>query len=116
MNLKIFRISELNDIDRKQVDEFILHTLSNGEFINTTNYLAYHPQDRFIDDSIVINDVHTKKIKTVFMAAARPNDKETIISHPGTTFAGPIFMINQSIREIDVLLQHILSYLSQDTP
>jgi hypothetical protein len=110
LNLKIFRISELNDIDRKQVDEFILHTLSNGEFINTTNYLAYHPQDRFIDDSIVINDVHTKKIKTVFMAAARPNDKETIISHPGTTFAGPIFMINQSIREIDVLLQHILSY------
>ena len=101
---------ELNDKEKAKVDEFILDTLSNGEFINSVKYLSYHPKNRFIDDSIIVKDINSGGIKCVVMAGCKNNDNSTIISHPGTTFSGPIFKSSQSISEMTDIFKSVLEY------
>lgn len=110
MSLEILMLKDLNQKEKDKVDEYILDKSSNGEFINSIRYLSYHPNDRFIDDSIIIKDMGSGVIKGVVMAGCRVNDKEIIVSHPGTTFSGPIFKDTQSVMEIEKMLQLILEY------
>lgn len=110
MNLKITSLSVLAATTKHRVDDFILNEMSTGEFINTAKFLAYHPKDRFIDDSIIITDEHTGEIKCVMMAGSFADNREKLISHPGTTFAGPIFHAKQGIEEIEQLLDILLVY------
>lgn len=109
MNLQIIKIADLDAKAREKVDEFILDDLSNGEFIGTLDYLSYHPSGRFIDDSIIVQEPNSGNIKSVVMAASI-QDKNTIISHPGTTFSGPIFKSNQGVDEINEVLNLLLEY------
>jgi hypothetical protein len=110
LDLKLIKIIDLNEKEKDKVDEFIFDELSNGEFINSIRYLSYHPGGRFIDDSIIIKDLSSGVIKSVVMAGCKPNDMNCIISHPGTTFSGPIFKTTQGIEEINKVLALILEY------
>lgn len=110
MELDIIKIKDLDEKEKDKVDEFILDRSSNGEFINSIRYLSYHPENRFFDDSIVVKDLGSGVIKGVVMAGFKTNDKEMIISHPGTTFSGPIFKDTQSVVEIEKILQLVLKY------
>lgn len=110
MELKIIKISDLDEKEKNKVDEFILDKSSNGEFINTLKYLSYHPDGRFIDDSIIVKDLSSGVIKSVVMAGCNISDKDLIVSHPGTTFSGPIFKSTQGVGEIDEILKLILGY------
>lgn len=110
MNLKIFKLMNLDEKEKIKVDEFILDKSSNGEFINTIEYLSYHPDGRFIDDSIIVKDLSSGVIKSVIMAGCYSSDKNLIVSHPGTTFSGPIFKDTQGIIEIEEVLKIILEY------
>lgn len=110
MNLKIIKITDLNEKEKSEVDKFILDKLSNGEFINSLKYLSYHPDDRFIDDSIIVKDLSSGVIKSIIMAGCKTNDMNCIISHPGTTFSGPIFKTTQGVAEINKVLKLILEY------
>lgn len=110
MELKLVKVLDLDLKMKNRVDEFILDKNSTGEFINTINYLSYHPVDRFIDDSIVILDESSGEIKCVVMAASIKDDPKTVISHPGTTFSGPIFKGNQLMQEVEVIVDLILNY------
>lgn len=110
MNLQIFKLGELEDKEKYKVEEFILGTSSNGEFINSIQYLSYHPKDRFIDDSIIVKDINSGVIKCVVMAACSKNKESILISHPGTTFSGPIFKSTQGVSEMDEILDIIFTY------
>lgn len=110
MSLQIISINNLDEKDKKRTEEFILDESSNGEFINSIEYLSYHPKARFIDDSIIVKDIKSGVIKGVVMAGCRNDDQETIISHPGTTFSGPIFKSTQGVMEIEIVLKLILRY------
>lgn len=110
MNLQMFRVKDLNKTDQEKVDQFILDKSSTGEFINTIKYLSYHPEDRFIDDSIIIKDLKNEEIKSVVMACTSHEDKNTIFSHLGTTFSGPVFKHTQNYTEIKAILELILKY------
>jgi hypothetical protein len=81
---------------------------TNGEFINTIRYLSYH-RNRFKGDSVVVFDKESHEIRGVMLAAAE-EDGKTIISHCGTTFAGPVISLKSSINLVEEILDLILCY------
>ncbi|HPT59845.1 MAG TPA: GNAT family N-acetyltransferase [Fervidobacterium sp.] len=110
MELKVHRVLEADDKKRMKIDEFILDKNTNGEFINTFKYLSYHPQDRFLDDSIYVEDENSGNIRCVLMSAATRDNSQVIISHPGTTFAGIVLRNRTSIDELTTIISLIEKY------
>lgn len=110
MKLKIYKTKNLDIIGKQKVDNFILNNETNGEFINTLKYLDYHPENRFIDKSIVIIDINSGNIMCVFMAAVNYSNDKVVISHPGTTFSGPVFNRETKISDISTYINMIDSY------
>ena len=108
--LKVIKLESFKIDNFDEIESFILSNKSNGEFINSLNFLSYHPSDRFVDDSIVIVDESTNKLVCIFMAATTLKDPQTIISHPGTTFAGPIISKKANISQIENIISSISFY------
>jgi len=57
-------------------------------FLHSRRYLSYHG-DRFQDLSVLLED-QTEGTLGLFPAAADPNDRKRVISHPGITYGGLI--------------------------
>ena len=113
MKLGVIKIIEAEEKVRKKVDDFILENNTNGEFINSLKYLSYHSKERFVDDSIAVIDIQNQEVKGVLMAAYLPQKDEKIISHPGTTFAGPIINVKTDIKNAEEIIDLLLSYYEQ---
>lgn len=108
-----FELHILDDKNEKlvtKVDRFIMDKKTNGEFVNTIKYLSYHPTDRFVSDSIYVIDKGSKEIRGVMVAALDPYDDSCIVSHPGTSFAGPIVSRSLSITDAEEVIYMMLEY------
>lgn len=110
MSLKVLRILEAEEKLKKRIDMFVQDENTNGEFINSLKYLSYHPQGRFVDDSITVIDTENQEVKGVMMAASMPGNDRYIISHPGTTFAGPVLSVRMDIKTAEEIIDLMLSY------
>ncbi len=74
---------------QKQWDEFTLgDECVNGTFLQSRNFLNYHPKDRFIDASIIIFD--SKNTIAAVCPACKyfENNKKILFSHKGSTYGG----------------------------
>lgn len=112
-NLELVEIKNLSEKERSAVDAFLLAPNSNGEFINSLQYLEYHPPGRFQEDSVVVRDTASKTIRGVLLATVDPEDPSRIISHMGTTFAGPILDQKLSIEGVETVLDIMMDYYEQ---
>lgn len=82
---------------RDQWDTFVWGS-NNGTLFHTRKFLNYHPEDRFLDHSLVF--AKDKKWLAVLPAASRTDGQtRQLISHPGLSFAGPAFDSSLSIRD-----------------
>ena len=106
----IKELEHASERERKLIDDFILNPDTNGEFINSLNYLGYHPRGRFEDKSIFIVDEGSGNIRGVFIAAEDIDNPKRIISHPGTTFAGIIVNKKLSIKNLEEIVNLIMEY------
>lgn len=106
----IKKINDLNTSEKNAVDKFVMIPDTNGEFINTIKYLDYHPLGRFQDESICIQEKGSKSIVGVMMAALSPENNNCIVSHPGTTFAGPIIKRCVNVQYSLELLKLLMEY------
>lgn len=100
--------AELSERERERADRFILSGETNGEFINSFMYLEYHPTGRFIDDSIVVTDSGSGDVVGCMMAVQK--DRDTVVSHSGTTFAGPVMSRRAGIKQKEEILDCMLHY------
>lgn len=107
-NLEIKQKSDLTEKQTDKADAFIMKDSTTGEFINTFRYLDYHPEGRFQDDSIVVYDKGSGEVRGVMMAARGDND--SIVSYPGTTFAGPIVDRTAKLEVTEAVLDSMLGY------
>lgn len=107
-NLEIKQKVELTEKQAAKADAFIMKESTTGEFINTFRYLDYHPEGRFQDDSIVVLDKGSGEIRGVMVAARGDND--SIVSYPGTTFAGPIVDRAAKLETTEAVLDSMLGY------
>lgn len=69
----------------KRLDHFVEYESVNGTFLQTRRFLNYHPAGRFTDASFALEKSGT--IVAYFPGVAK---EQTFVSHPGTTFGGPI--------------------------
>lgn len=111
--LIIKEINYASDKEKRMIDEFILNPDTNGEFINSLNYLAYHPKERFTDKSIFVVDEGSADIRGVFVAAEDPCNSKQLISHPGTTFAGIIVNRRLSIKSLEEVVETMMEYYEE---
>lgn len=107
-NYEIKQREELTEVQLAKADSFIMKDSSTGEFINTFQYLDYHPKERFRDDSIIVVDRGSGEIKGVMVAAY--DEDGTVTSYPGTTFAGPIIDRTAKLEVTEIVLDRMLSY------
>lgn len=107
----MLEIKAVDEVDAGKIDAFIMNDITNGEFINTRKYLSYH-KGRFLEDSIVALDKESQSVCGVMMASVG-TDRHTIISHAGTTFAGPVISEKTSIKSAEEILDKMLSYYEQ---
>lgn len=91
-----------------KIDNFIMKGSTTGEFINTLNYLNYHPEGRFEDDSIAVFDNGCGEIRGVLVAAK--TGINMVESYPGTTFAGPVIDRTSNLDVIETVMDMILEY------
>lgn len=108
-NLKLFELQNIDERLKEKVDIFIESDLTTGEFINSIRYLSYHESGRFKDASVVVIDIGSMSVKGVMMAALS-EDGRGVLSHPGTTFAGPVIEIREKLNVTFQILEMIFEY------
>lgn len=83
-------VKKFSDVKNAEMiwDRFIEDVSINGTFLQTRNFLNYHPDDRFIDDSLFVYD--KGKIAAVIPACQIEEDGKCFFSHKGSTFGGPV--------------------------
>ena len=79
-----FQLQPYSDSDASDWDQFISST-TQSTFIHTRKFLGYHGS-RFKDKSLLIH--RDGRLMGLFPAAEHPQEKSTIVSHPGVTFGG----------------------------
>ncbi|SHG91416.1 Acetyltransferase (GNAT) domain-containing protein [Fibrobacter sp. UWH9] len=82
----MFEILPYNKELDQRLDRFVNRESVNGTFLQTRQFLNYHPEDRFKDASFAI---HKSGIITAYFPGTVTADGE-FISHQGSTFGGPV--------------------------
>ncbi len=92
----------------KDWDEFV-DVSNNGTLFHKRAFLNYHPQDRFIDDSLLF--FKKSSLFAVLPAAARHGDPEKLlVSHPGSSFGGFVCRQDLSLRDATRLINALKKY------
>lgn len=83
----MLEIIKYTDKYQERWDKFVMEKSMNGTFLQTRNFLNYHPEGRFQDASILI--VQGSTIVAVIPACDTLDEgKRCFFSHPGSTFGG----------------------------
>jgi hypothetical protein len=89
-------------------DNFVWQS-NNGTLFHTRAFLAYHPPQRFNDDSLLF--FKESKLLAVLPAATRAGDTTRILrSHPGASFGSFVVEANLSLRDAERIITHFLAY------
>ena len=94
-------------------DRFVMQESGNGTFLQTRNFLNYHPAGRFEDASLVVTNERDAIVAVVPAAVQQRDGKHTFVSHPGSTYGGPVLReaYNTAARAIGIL-QAIDAYVA----
>lgn len=107
-------IQKYNESYREAWDRFVLQESCNGTFLQTRNFLDYHPEGRFIDYSLMF--MKGNNIIAVIPAnIIIQNGEKKIFSHLGSTFGGLIIGNNyKKISDIEEIFDELLLYLEKE--
>lgn len=82
-------IERYSDAIAKEWDKFVFDTSANGTFLQSRRFLAYHPQERFDDCSLVFRK--GQELVAVIPACIKETAEGKVFSsHSGSTFGGII--------------------------
>ena len=68
----------------------MLNHSNNGNLFHTRKFLSYHPQEKFVDASILL-----RKNKKIVAVVAANLTEDSFFSHGGTSCGGPILGVNR---------------------
>ena len=108
MRLKVL---EYQESFKEKWDQFVIQNSINGTFLQTRNFLNYHPESRFVDASLMI--MQGSNIIAVIPACdIVDNGKHCFFSHKGSTFGGIVIGLDKyNISTMDELVPLIEEYL-----
>ena len=99
--------------DKKDWDNFVLKDSVNGTFLQTKNFLDYHPVQRFSDCSVLI--LYKENLIGVVPACIeQKEDQKIFVSHKGSTFGGIVLhgkyysaqYLNEIINGLEIFLKN----------
>lgn len=110
----MFDIVKYTDKYQERWDQFVLGRSMNGTFLQTRNFLNYHPEGRFRDASILILQGST--IVAVIPACdIMEEEKRCFFSHPGSTFGGIVIANDKyNISTMEELFPCVEDYLKEE--
>lgn len=110
----MFEIIRYTEDFQKRWDSFVLEKSLNGTFLQTRNFLNYHPQDRFKDASLLILQGST--IVAVIPAHdVWEEGKRCLVSHAGSTFGGIVIdRAKYNIAAMEEIFQCLEEYLKAE--
>ena len=81
----MYEIQPYTQEQESRWDRFVMEDSMNGTFLQTRNFLNYHPEGRFVDASFFVE-------KSGIVVAVVPGCTVdgSFISHSGSTFGGPV--------------------------
>lgn len=95
----------------KQWDSFIEKESLNGTFLQSRNFLNYHPKERFKDHSLVVLKGTNSIIALIPACEIEEDNKKVLYSHMGSTFGGIIVNQNSyNIKHIEEIIKKLESY------
>ena len=104
----MFEIYRYTDSDQSIWDDFVPKA-NNGTLFHLRSFLRYHPHDRFVDHSLLVNK--KGKIFSVFPAAEQEiNGNRYLVSHPGSSVGSFVVNENLSIADSINLVKSLISY------
>ena len=104
----MFEIYRYTDSDQSLWDDFVPNA-NNGTLFHLRSFLSYHPYDRFVDHSLLVNK--KGKIFSVFPAAEQEIDgNRYLVSHPGSSVGSFVVNENLSIADSIDLVKSLISY------
>jgi hypothetical protein len=92
------KVEQFHERNKNAWDEFVSAS-NNGTIFHTRQFINYHPKNRFRDVSLIFEK--EQKCIALFPAAIKQEDEsQVLISHPGGSMAGPVFMDSISIKDV----------------
>lgn len=92
-------------------DRFVLGESINGTFLQTRNFINYHPTGRFEDNSLMFmkgNNIIAVIPANIIIVG----NKKSLISHMGSTFGGIVLGSSyKKIEEVNIILNKLDDYL-----
>ena len=99
------------DLYEDKWDKLVLDHSMNGTFLQTRNFLNYHPRDRFRDASILVLQ-GTDLVAVIPACDTEDEGKRCFFSHKGSTFGGIIIKEEKyNISFLDELIPRFDEYL-----
>jgi len=100
-------VKEYTEDDHKAWDEFIRTVSRNGGIFQERDFLSYHPEGKFKDASLLFFEKGT--LMAVFPAAIiSENEKEKVVSHPGSSCGGLIFHRSATLQQVLEILESLI--------
>lgn len=95
-------------------DKFVLTESCNGTFLQTRNFLSYHPAGRFKDCSLLF--VKGQTITAVMPAhIVEDNGRKMLLSHEGSTFGGIVLGHDfKKIADIENILEDLTAFAQEN--
>lgn len=83
--MDMYEILPYNKELDQRVDRFVNQESVNGTFLQSRQFLNYHPEGRFVDRSFML---HKGGVIVAYFPGAEIDGE--FVSHPGSTFGGPV--------------------------
>lgn len=115
-NMVKVKIEKYDDSLSEKWDKFVLHNSYNGTFLQTRNFLNYHPKERFDDYSLVVYRGETEILAVIPACVVYDDGQKTFSSHPGGTFGGIVFNKQfYNIQHVEKVLTSLENYLKNES-
>lgn len=105
-------VEKYQETQKNVWDKFVANS-NNGTIFHTRRFLNYHPPKRFNDSSLIFKK--GEKWLSVLPAAINEIDsKRHLISHPGSSMAGPVFKLSTSIKDTFFIVEKLVEFAQQN--
>lgn len=111
---KEIRVEKYTEDVNEKWDKFIQRESVNGTFLQSRNFLNYHPDGRFVDASVVIYRGNSEILAVVPAAEVFENGKRVFSSHPGSTFGGIVFNRQfYDLEHVELAIEKLEAYCKE---
>ena len=106
------KVRKYKESDLTPWDEFVENS-NNGTIFHLRKFLGYHPNDKFIDHSLIF--YKKEKIISIFPAVyQQKNSIIELISHPGASMGSCVVPENLAFVDALELTEKLVSYALED--